>query len=168
MSEETKQELKDILSQAGARFKGEAACTCPFHRDTNPSAGIYQAETGSWRFKCQVCGDNMDSVGVEAKLSGKTPEDIVKARAGRTEQSPTYSEEQIRSMFSTERGFKFLHEYRDIKGNISHFVACKYEGEAKKFTQISRFGFNFVLRNNAALNPLFRLDRIKDKPTCRS
>lgn len=165
MSEDTKQEIKEILTQAGARFKGETSCTCPFHRDTNPSAGIYVAESGIWRFKCQVCGDNMDAVGIEARLSGKTPEEILKGRDTRTEQAVAYSEDQIREMFSVARGFKYLHEYRNMKGEVTHFVACKYEGYSKRFTQISRFGFNFVLKNNSAKNPLFRLDKIKDKET---
>ena len=158
-------ELKEVLTKAGARFKGETSCTCPFHRDTNPSAGIYAMESGKWRFKCQVCGDNLDTIGVEAKLSGKSPEDIIRSRETREERTPTYSEEQIRQMFSVERGFKYLHEYHDEKGSTTHFVACKYEGEHKKFTQISRFGFNFVLKNNTAKNPIFRLDKVKDKNT---
>lgn len=166
MENTTKQELKDILVGTGARFNGDTACTCPFHRDTHPSAGIYQNSNGTWRFKCQVCGDNLDSVGIEAKLTGKTPEDIVSARMGRTEATPTYSEEQIREMFHKKRGFKYLHEYTDENGTITHFVACKYDEDGKKkFTQVSRYGFNFVLKNNSAKNPLFRLDRIKDLDT---
>lgn len=165
MSTETKQELIDVLTGLGSRFKGDSACTCPFHRDNHPSAGIYQSENGNWRFKCQVCGHNLDPIGVESMVTGKPAEDIVKARNGRTEHTPTYTEEQIREMFSTKRGFKFLHEYKSENCEVTHFVACKYEGEHKKFTQISRYGFNFVLKNNSKLNPIFRLDTVKDKDT---
>lgn len=165
MNETTKDELKTLITQTGAIFKGDLSCTCPFHRDVNPSAGLYQASSGVWRFKCQVCGDNLDSIGFEAKIAGKRPEDIIKERDGRTETTPTYSEDQIRSMFSVSRGFKFLHEYTNGKGEVSHFVACKYDGDHKRFTQISRYGFNFVLKNNSGLNPLFRLDKIKDAQT---
>jgi hypothetical protein len=31
-------------------------CHCPFHDDRNPSAGIFQGQDGSWRFKCFPCG----------------------------------------------------------------------------------------------------------------
>lgn len=164
MSEETKEAMKDLLTQAGATFKGDTACTCPFHRDRNPSAGIYLSESGVWRFKCQVCEDNLDAIGFEAKITGRSPEDIIRGNKGdRVEPTVTYTEDQIRTMFSAQRGFKFLHEYQNTKNEITHFVACKYEGEHKKFTQISRFGFNFILKNNSALNPLFRLNKIKDK-----
>lgn len=162
---DNREEIKELIIQTGATFKGETSCTCPFHRDRNPSAGIYQSENGNWRFKCHVCGDNLDSVGFRAKASNKTVEELLGGKERNLEAIPTYTEEKIREMFSVSRGFKYLHEYKSEKGEITHFVACKYDGDHKKFTQISRYGFNFVLKNSSKLNPLFRLDKVKDCDT---
>lgn len=156
-----KDDLVQRLTGAGAIFNGNS-CTCPFHRDRHPSAGIYQSENGTWRFKCQVCGHNLDAVGVEAKLTGKSPEDVLKEATTGATTKQSYSEDEIRNRFSTNNGYKYLHEYRTEVGELSHFVACKYEGERKSFIQIKRYGFNFVMANNG-MRPLFRLDRIKDK-----
>jgi hypothetical protein len=159
----SKDELKQKLLQAGATFKGEASCTCPFHRDRHPSAGIYQADSGTWRFKCQVCGDNMDVVGIEAKLTGIAPEDLMRP----TEQRPkeTMTEADVRSRFSEVRGFKYLHEYTSESGEVTHFVACRYNSDgSKQFFQMKRYGFNFVM-GNSGKRPLFRLDKIKDSQT---
>jgi 5S rRNA maturation endonuclease (ribonuclease M5)/KaiC/GvpD/RAD55 family RecA-like ATPase len=162
---DAKEQLKSLILSTGAIFKGDS-CTCPFHRDRNPSAGIYQSANGNWRFKCQVCeGLNFDAVGFEAQITGKSVDEIIKGKDSRNEVAASYTEDQIRTMFSKDRGFKYLHEYKNAKGEVTHFVACKYDGEHKKFTQISRYGFNFVLKNNSNLNPLFRLDKIKDCET---
>ena len=156
----SKQDLIDTLTMAGAKFKG-TSCTCPFHKDKNPSAGIYQASTQNWRFKCQVCDYNFDNIGVKAKLTGKTPEEILaEENGGKTVK--TFSESQIRSMFSPERGFKYLHEYKNEKGNITHMVAIKYnQNGSKDVKQISSYGFSFRL-GNSGQRPLFNLDEFKN------
>lgn len=163
MDTKSKDELKQKLLQAGATFKGEASCTCPFHRDRHPSAGIYQADSGTWRFKCQVCGDNMDVVGIEAKLTGIAPEDLMKPTEQRSKE--TMTEADVRSRFSEVRGFKYLHEYASESGEVTHFVACRYNSDgSKQFFQMKRYGFNFVM-GNSGKRPLFRLDKVKDSQT---
>lgn len=77
------------LERAGAKFKGKS-CTCPFHDDKHPSAGIYQTADGYWFFKCQTCGVGGDVWDVQAKSEGKAPSDVLRAavgRAGRTERA---------------------------------------------------------------------------------
>ncbi|MCZ7649286.1 MAG: AAA family ATPase [Planctomycetota bacterium] len=66
-----RESLVRVLSDAGAAFKGNV-CGCPFHDDKHASAGIYQADDGGWRFKCQAagCGFGGDVLDVRAKLSG--------------------------------------------------------------------------------------------------
>ena len=156
----SKQDLIDTLTTAGAKFKG-TSCTCPFHKDKNPSAGIYQASTNTWRFKCQVCDYNFDNIGVKAKLTGKTPEEILAEENG-GKKVKTYSEDQIRSIFSPEKGFKYLHEYKSEKGNITHMVAIKYaQNGSKEVRQISSYGFSFRLGNSGE-RPLFNLDQFKN------
>ena len=73
----SKEQLIDVLKEAGARFKGDS-CNCPFHHDKHPSSGVYLSKNDTWRFKCQVCDYNLDVVGVIAQLGGQRPEDILK------------------------------------------------------------------------------------------
>jgi 5S rRNA maturation endonuclease (ribonuclease M5) len=160
MDTKSKEELKSKLVEAGATFKGDTSCTCPFHRDRNPSAGIYQADSGSWRFKCLVCSDNMDILGIESRLTGMPVEEII--RPIERKAPKIMSEEQIRESFSAVRGFRYLHEYLSETGEITHFVACRYNADGgKQFFQLKRYGFNFVV-GNSGKRPLFRLDKLKD------
>ena len=48
------------LESMGQRVKGNS-CTCPWHEDRNPSAGIFEDDTGHWRVKCHTC-DRTDDV----------------------------------------------------------------------------------------------------------
>lgn len=159
----SREQLHECLTRAGATFKGQSACTCPFHRDRNPSAGIYQSENGAWRFKCQVCGDNLDIIGVEAKLTGKTAEEILKEQAVGAEPKAVLTEADIRARY-VKPAYRYLHEYHDEAGEITHFVACKYDGESKRFIQMKRHGFNFTMSNNGK-RPLFRIPQIAKEET---
>jgi 5S rRNA maturation endonuclease (ribonuclease M5) len=164
MDTKSKEELRAKLETSGAKFSGSSACTCPFHRDTNPSAGIYQSKDGAWRFKCQVCDDtNMDIIGFEARLTGQTPEEVLRA-SDTKEQKSVITEQDIRTRYTKANGWKYLHEYTDTKGLVTHFVACKYEGERKKFLQMKRYGFNFTM-GNSGKRPLFRLHKLAQQET---
>ena len=57
------------LESAGAKFKG-TSCTCPFHEDTHPSAGVFEDDMGTWRFKCQAakCGARGDYWDIKARV----------------------------------------------------------------------------------------------------
>jgi putative DNA primase/helicase len=52
--------LLEALTAAGATINKPSAICCPYHPDTNPSAGIFRGDDGAWRFKCQVCGVHGD------------------------------------------------------------------------------------------------------------
>lgn len=75
----SEQELRAELERAGARFKGRS-CTCPFHEDRNPSAGIHADESGVWRFKCHTptCGVSGDIFDIRARLEGVDVNDLLK------------------------------------------------------------------------------------------
>jgi len=62
--------LRRALSSAGAVFKRDRACTCPFHNDTHPSMGLWDDEQGVWRCKCLACGAGGDVYDV-LKLAGR-------------------------------------------------------------------------------------------------
>jgi hypothetical protein len=65
------------LTQAGAKFKGNT-CTCPYHDDTHPSAGIFQTEVGDWFFKCQSCQAKGDVWDIIARNEGKDVSEVIK------------------------------------------------------------------------------------------
>src|SRR5262249_19754099 len=75
--------LVRALEDAGAKFRG-AGCTCPFHADADPSAGIYRTEAGAWKFKCQVraCAVHGDISDVIARATGKPLADVLREHAG--------------------------------------------------------------------------------------
>ena len=50
------------LESMGQRVKGNS-CTCPWHEDETPSAGIFEDDTGHWRVKCHSrCQGRTDDV----------------------------------------------------------------------------------------------------------
>lgn len=60
-----KDALVELLERAGAVFT-EDNCTCPFHVDNNPSAGVFEKE-GHWRFRCFVCDITYDYYDIIAR-----------------------------------------------------------------------------------------------------
>ena len=71
--------LQAELEAAGAVFKGKI-CRCPFHDDKSPSAGLYQGESGTWRFKCHSgsCGFSGDIFDVRAEITNRTREEVLR------------------------------------------------------------------------------------------
>lgn len=70
--------LKKELEAVGAQFRGGNSCCCPFHKDRNPSAGIYQAENGCWYFKCHPCNIHEDIIGIMMRVRKKTFAEIIR------------------------------------------------------------------------------------------
>ena len=64
--------LVQALKNAGAKFRGDS-CSCAFHDDGEPSAGVYFAD-GAWHFKCHAasCGKNGDVFDVIYWHTGKS------------------------------------------------------------------------------------------------
>ena len=112
------------LEGAGSKFTGDS-CTCPFHRDRHPSAGIYQTNAGAWRFRCHVCDINHNVIDIAAKLSGKTVDEIMERDSSAHKKTKKYTESEVRAFFLE---WEYLHEYRDKSGTITHFVAFEELG----------------------------------------
>jgi hypothetical protein len=72
--------LLDALRQAGAVIKNPKEIKCAFHQDDHASAGIYEDETGIWRFKCHAgsCGFGGDVYDVLARATGKPLDEVLK------------------------------------------------------------------------------------------
>ncbi len=77
------------LEKAGAKFKGNS-CTCPFHDDKNPSAGVYQGQDSVWRFKCQVCGIGGDIFDMQAKITGRSLNDVLRRDNGKVTKTQAF------------------------------------------------------------------------------
>lgn len=64
-----KDSLVEILESIGASFEADQ-CTCPYHQDSNPSAGIFRDTKGHWRFRCFVCDLTYDYYDILAGRKG--------------------------------------------------------------------------------------------------
>lgn len=71
-------QLLDALRESGARVDRPNAIRCPFHDDQHASAGVYQADTGAWKFKCHGCGFQGDVIDVWAKTRGSSVVEVIK------------------------------------------------------------------------------------------
>ena len=73
--------LIDALKGTGVEIRNPKSFRCPFHDDTNASAGVYEDEEGVWRFKCLAtsCGLNLDVYDVIEKTTGETVESQLSA-----------------------------------------------------------------------------------------
>lgn len=74
----TQQPILDQLQIAGADTRRPGAIRCPFHEDTHPSSRVYCDDKGVYRFHCFTCNINMDVYDVQAKLSNRSPGDVLK------------------------------------------------------------------------------------------
>jgi|GEM_PF-2410858 len=73
-----KDALVALLTQHGARFTSHKDCTCPFHEDHNPSAGVFERD-GHWHFKCHTCDASGDYVQVMARIKGIENREVYRA-----------------------------------------------------------------------------------------
>ena len=74
------------LESMGQRVKGNS-CTCPWHEDRNPSAGIFEDDTGHWRVKCHACDRTDDVYGL--RYEKPRISEGGKVKVSRTERKPT-------------------------------------------------------------------------------
>lgn len=69
------------LQAAGCKIKGNA-CTCPNpdHDDANASCGVFKLEGTAdvWNFKCHSCGVFGDVYDLQAMLTGRTLDDVLR------------------------------------------------------------------------------------------
>jgi len=49
-------DLAQWLTEQTKKMVKTGPTLCPFHNDTNPSAGVYRSSTGTWLFRCHSCG----------------------------------------------------------------------------------------------------------------
>jgi hypothetical protein len=104
-----KEYLQEILEGAGAVFDRDS-CTCPFHTDSNPSAGIFVDGNGHWRFRCFVCDLTYDYFDIMARFGN-----IVETIMEPTQERTAY----VYEVYETALGeFVNKYEYLDCSGNL--------------------------------------------------
>lgn len=71
--------LLHTLRDAGADVSNPKSIRCPFHDDSDPSAGIFRGDDGAWRFKCHGCDAKGDYLDIRQRIDGTPPIDTVRA-----------------------------------------------------------------------------------------
>jgi hypothetical protein len=89
----SRDELVQVLQQAGGANLHKRYILCPFHNDTQESAEIRQsASTGRWYFYCHKCGLAEDVWDLQARTEGRSVADLLreaqKANAGPSTSPP--------------------------------------------------------------------------------
>lgn len=155
-----KSALVSALRAAGAEIKKESAFRCPFHEDKTPSAGLYQADDGAWRIKCQAascgfCGDVFD---VRAKSTGKSVDDQLAELRTRSEPKAKKRPAQTwPSIGAWERSFPYhvaTYRYTNPDTGKVDLLKCRIEppGEKKTFRQ-ARVDDSGTVHGEAPPNP---------------
>lgn len=152
------------LVRSGARFKpGSNACTCPFHDDRNPSAGVYQ-EDGVWRFKCHGCDWGGDIFDVRARRAGTQAADELKAER-RDERPEPRVFKSVSAMAESLRNLTATYVYANPETHAPELIVFRCEeGGRKRFIQASPAGEGFVMKAPAGKLPLYNRARIMAQP----
>lgn len=144
----SRENLLNTLTQAGARFRGNY-CTCPFHEDRHPSAGIYEQD-GIWRFKCQACAVGGDIFDMQAKITGTTPAEQLK-KLSVPRQSP--AKPGFANLVSVKEyltkavgAIESEHPYNTADGDIAYYVYRIQTPTKKQFRPVSLSDSGYVLK----------------------
>ncbi len=71
--------LVGILEEAGTSVADSGASRCPFHDDHHASAGVFEGEDGTWRFKCHACDASGDVIDLVRRVRGLSFREAVAA-----------------------------------------------------------------------------------------
>ena len=160
----------------GAKFKGKA-CRCPFHEESNPSAGIFE-KNGHWFFKCHGCGVAHDIFSVLAVVNKTTvAQELQKVGAN----------EFLRNCEPAQRIYGTI---KDVETDIARWQDCERienvftythptsgrvelavvrwwhrQQQKKKFTQVSPTPGGFWLKGVIGQNPIYNRKRVAEADT---
>ena len=135
-----REHLVDILTEVGAVFVDEH-CTCPYHRDANPSAGIFKDVDKHWRFRCFVCDITYDYYDIIGRR-----ENLPIAEALRMEPAEE-REKYVYDLYETALGeYTNLYEYFDTSGNllVTKIRILNKENNKKSYRMITPYYGGFI------------------------
>ena len=160
------------LEKAGAKFKGNT-CTCPYHDDKHPSAGIFQTEAGDWFFKCQTCQAKGDVWDIISRNEGKSIEEVLKAASSQTVTKFNMPESKPK-VYKTIEGLKAacpgtieaVYQYTDPQTQKPDMLVIRSQtDEGKTFRQASPCPGGYVKQAPAKPWPLYNRARIQQADT---
>jgi AAA domain/CHC2 zinc finger len=150
--------LADELARLGVRFAGKN-CSCPYHDDAHPSAGVYRDSDGVWRFKCHGCGVSGDVFDLRARNAGRELKDVLKTEAPEPPKVFPSVEAISRSLATCEA----VYQYTNPETKQPDLVVFRYRrAERKAFAQGRPEGSGFVLKAPQGLLPIYNRTRLKD------
>lgn len=160
-------ELLRSLAEAGANVAKPNAIRCPFHDDKHASAGVYQDESGAWRFKCQAatCGVNADVFDVRQRTAGKSVADQLRelreADVAKPAQRPKRRYSSIEQMAAGITGLARTFTYTNPATGQPDMIVFRIESPTgKRFLQARRDGDEFVMEAPPKPWPIYNRSRI--------
>lgn len=174
--------IEQALTDAGANIQDAKKFRCPFHDDADPSAGIFQCDDGSWRFKCHACdasGNVFDIVQRSRAVGFHDARDVVlswngsavtrkpseNGRARKAVRTFDNPEDAIQAMLaSTElKGGRLSSTwtYENQDGSVSFQVArFDFADGRKAFRPLHPVGAKWAIGDPPGRLPLYRLPQV--------
>lgn len=171
--------LLEEMRKAGADVSRPKAIRCPFHDDKHPSSSIYEDEKGIWRFKCFACDINYDVYDVQAKLSNRTPADILRELKQDSPPVRKYLPPPVKKTPDEAKVYASIDEIRNsLSGVKGEYVYTNEDGipllyvfrvidalGKKTFQQASPHGSGFVRKSIGKPWPIYRRMEIQESET---
>jgi hypothetical protein len=116
--------LRAMLVRAGVTTWKGRSCCCPWHEDHHPSAGIFQGEDGSWRYKCLVCGVAGDIFDIQARVEGRSLAEVLSGSDGGNGKAkpPPKQYSSVQDIEKAYRGHEATYVYVDENGEPRMYV----------------------------------------------
>ncbi len=160
--------LADVLREAGADVKGRVV-RCLFCEDKKPSAGIYQSNSGEYRYKCHQCQFNGSILDVIARLDGISIDDVFKRLRGdsQPQKKPPTIYPDIEALKQAMPGMvEEVYQYTNPKsGKIDMLVIRLMTPDGKTFRQARPVSGGFVQQAPAKPWPIYNRARIQKADT---
>ena len=151
-----KEYLQNILEEVGAVFDGDH-CTCPFHQDRNPSAGIFEDSETHWRFRCFVCDITLDYFDVLARRENLDIAEILRMEPKEEREKHVYN------VYETALGeYVAKYEYLDMAGNllVTKIRVLNKETNKKSYRMIVPYYGGFIRKCPPTPWPLYNIPGI--------
>lgn len=158
-----KSAILNALQEAGANITNPAAIKCPFHEDKHPSAGVFMAEDGAWKFKCHGCDFHGDVFDVKAKARQLPLADVLREVSDPPKAQPRIfsSIEEIKSACPGE--VEEVYQYTDPDTGETNMVVVRcVTSTGKTFRQASPVFNGWVMQAPSKPWPIYNRTRIQN------
>lgn len=159
------------LRSAGAKVLSPNRICCPFHDDKRPSSGIYQADDGAWKFKCQAnaCGFHGDLIDVRARLAGRSAADLLRDAQAATQPKAAKRPAMVFDSIETAAGYyraSDTYRYTHPDTGVVELVVFRIpKPDDKAFAQGRTEGERVVMEAPPKPWPLYNRSRLRSAST---